>query len=65
MPGHVLLLCCLPALRKFCGLFRTEELTCHIEDVTLFVLDMVLDMLSEVSEKPSAAFNRLKRLAIS
>ena len=46
MPGHVLLLCCLPALRKFCGLFRTEELTCHIEDATLFVLDMVLDMLS-------------------
>ena len=27
MPSHVLLLCCLPALRKFCCLFCTEELT--------------------------------------
>ena len=47
MPGHVLLFCCLPALCKFCCLFRTEELMRHAEDVTLLFLDMVLDILSE------------------
>jgi hypothetical protein len=43
----MLLLRHLPALRKFCCLFHTEELTRHIEDVTLLFLDMVLDMLIE------------------
>src|ERR1043166_4383516 len=45
MPGHVLLLCHLPALRQFCCLCRIEELTRHVEEVTLFFLDMLLDML--------------------
>jgi len=45
MPGHMLLLRYLPALRKFCRLFRTEELKRHVEDITLLCLDMLLDML--------------------
>ncbi len=44
---YVLLLRCLPALRKLCCLFHTEELTRHVEDITFFFLDMVLNMLFE------------------
>ena len=44
MPGHMLLLRYLPVLRKFCCLFHTEELKRHVEDITLFFLDMVLDV---------------------
>ena len=38
---------CLPALCKFCCLFRTEELMRHAEEVTLLFLDMALDIFSE------------------
>ena len=47
MPDHVLQLCRLPTLRKFYYLFRTEELARHVEDISLFFLNVGLDMLFE------------------